>query len=87
MERLGEVDVLRGIAIVLMVIYHFFFDVYLFGLADIDLYGLPLILFQRLIGTLFLLLVGVSIVLSESVTRKDIFIMSNGLPNLGLWLS
>ena len=70
MERVSSVDVLRGSAIVLMVIYHILFDIYLFGMADIDLYGLPLVLFQRLIGGMFLLLVGVSIVLSEKRNQE-----------------
>ncbi len=69
MGRIEQVDVLRGVAIVLMVIYHFIFDMYLFGMAEVDLYGLPLLLFQRSIGALFLLLVGVSIVLSQGKNR------------------
>jgi uncharacterized membrane protein len=64
-ERIEEVDVLRGVAIVLMVIYHLFFDLHFLGMASIDLYDLPWVLFQRVVGTLFLLVVGISLVLSE----------------------
>lgn len=65
MRRIDEVDTLRGIAIVLMVIYHVVFDLDFLRIADIGLHELPWILFQRLIGTMFLLLVGVSLVLSD----------------------
>lgn len=70
MERVGSVDVLRGSAVVLMLIYHFLFDIYLFGISDIDIYGLPLVLFQRVIGSMFLLLVGISLVLSERNNKE-----------------
>ena len=65
-----EVDVARGVAIILMIIYHFSFDVNYFGIAKINLYDLSWILFQRSIGTLFLLLVGISLTLSESRNKE-----------------
>ena len=65
MKRIGEVDALRGIAIILMIIYHFFFDLDYLGIADINLNDIGWILFQRVIGSMFLLLAGISIVLSE----------------------
>lgn len=67
MDRIGEVDAIRGIAVVLMIIYHFFFDVWYLGLSAIDLMSIEWILFQRIIGTLFLLVAGISIVLSEKM--------------------
>lgn len=70
MERIVEVDAIRGIAIVAMVVYHLIFDLDYFGIITIKLYDLPLLLFQRLIGVLFMLLVGVSITLSESHNRE-----------------
>ncbi len=70
MARLVEVDALRGIAIAMMVVYHVIFDINYFGIAPVDLYSLPLVLFQRATGSLFLLLVGVSLTLSESRNRE-----------------
>ncbi len=64
--RLIEVDALRGVAIILMVAYHIIFDINYFGVIPVDLYSLPLVLFQRVTGSLFLLIVGVSLTLSES---------------------
>ncbi len=69
-ERIREIDALRGLAIILMVIYHIIFDLWFLGFADVDFRALPLLLFQRSIGTLFLLLVGVSLHLSQTRNRE-----------------
>lgn len=59
------VDALRGAAIVLMVLFHFCFDLAYFGLADFDFYRDPLWVHLRtFILSLFLGLVGVSLVLA-----------------------
>jgi len=56
---------LRGIAIVLMVIYHFCFDLTYFGIARFDFYHDAFWLnFRTLIVSLFLGLVGVSLALA-----------------------
>jgi len=68
--RIIEVDALRGVAIILMVIYHFFFDLEFFGIMGIDLSAASWVLFQRLIAVMFLSLVGVGLVLSESRNRE-----------------
>ncbi|MBI5047113.1 DUF1624 domain-containing protein, partial [Candidatus Micrarchaeota archaeon] len=65
-NRIIEIDALRGGAIIAMMIYHFIFDLNFLGIVPINIYELPILLFQRSIGTLFLLLVGVSLTLSES---------------------
>jgi uncharacterized membrane protein len=64
-NRIIEVDALRGVAIILMVIYHFLFDLNYFGLVNIAIMCMPLVIFQRIIGVIFVGLVGVSIILSE----------------------
>jgi uncharacterized membrane protein len=70
MERITEVDALRGVAIAMMAAYHFIFDIYYLGLAQVDLQFLPILLFQRSTGTLFLLLAGASVWLSEIRNRE-----------------
>ena len=62
--RLWEVDTLRGIAIVLMVFYHFVWDLNFFGLYQGNVLGLAWQSFARSIATIFLFVVGVSLTLS-----------------------
>lgn len=64
-QRFIEIDILRAIAIVLMIIYHIFFDAWFLGLAPINLNWLPLVVMGRAAGWLFLTLVGVSLVLVQ----------------------
>ncbi|MBI2445068.1 DUF1624 domain-containing protein [Candidatus Micrarchaeota archaeon] len=64
-ERFWEIDVTRGIAVVLMLVYHFLFDLNFLGLVRLDFSSLPLVAFQRLVAFLFLSLVGVSLVLTR----------------------
>jgi len=69
-HRLWEVDALRGFAIVIMVIYHFVWDLY--GLAGwpIDMYGPFWRTWQRITATLFIGLVGVSLHLRYQRMRE-----------------
>ena len=63
--RLALVDFMRGVAIALMVIYHFCFDLAHFGFTRFDFYNDGFWLnFRTLILSLFLALVGVSLVLA-----------------------
>ncbi len=63
--RYLSVDALRGVAIVLMVVFHFCFDLAYFGLADFDFYRDAFWLnFRTFILSMFLGLVGVSLVLA-----------------------
>jgi uncharacterized membrane protein len=70
--RLWEIDFLRGIAILMMIAYHLLFDLNYFGVYSTDLYSLPVLLFLYPIGTLFLLLVGISLTLSYSRTKNTL---------------
>jgi uncharacterized membrane protein len=100
-SRYWEVDFLRGIAIIMMVIYHILFDVVFFHLAYVDLSSIPVLLFLYPIGTMFLLLVGVSLTLSYSRVEetlsswqrqkkfiiRGLYIFGGGmLVTLGTWL-
>jgi uncharacterized membrane protein len=63
-ERFWEIDVLRGIAILMMIAYHVLFDLNYYDLTATDLSSLTMRLFLYPTGTTFLLLVGVSLTLS-----------------------
>ncbi|HPS90737.1 MAG TPA: heparan-alpha-glucosaminide N-acetyltransferase [Methanothrix sp.] len=68
--RFWEVDLLRGCAILLMVLYHLLFDLNYFAVYDIDVSsGFPLAM-ARTAASLFLLLVGISLTLSYSRSRN-----------------
>ena len=60
-ERFWEIDFLRGVAIIMMIIFHILYDINYFDLYDINLNSLYLIVFNYSIGTIFLLLVGISL--------------------------
>ena len=84
-QRFQVIDLLRGTAVLLMVIYHFCFDLAWFGFTDFDFYGSPAwIAFRSVILTLFLGLVGFSLWLAHGkrinwrkVTRRTLLIAAN----------
>lgn len=64
-KRLPEIDALRGVAIVGMVLFHAAFIALIFGLIEFEPYGWPLIVPVRAVQFLFLGLMGVSVHLSS----------------------
>jgi uncharacterized membrane protein len=65
-RRLWEVDTVRGIAVVLMICYHFIFDLAFFGAYDGNMYSASWQLVARSIGTTFILVLGVSLTLRHN---------------------
>ena len=68
-QRFWEVDLFRGIAIVMMVLFHFFFDLNYLGIAHLDMHSGLLLVMGRISAIIFVFLVGVSLTLSYSRTR------------------
>ncbi len=65
-KRFWEVDSLRGLAVILMIVYHFLFDLTFFGVYNIDVNsGLPWFV-ARLTASTFIFLMGLSLTLSSS---------------------
>ena len=59
--RFWEIDVVRGVAVVMMVVYHFVFDLYFFQITD-AIFTVPFwFYFQRATAGTFIVLVGVSL--------------------------
>jgi len=72
-QRLHYLDVTRGFAIVLMVIYHFSFDLDNFNYIQIDMdHSLFWQSFRAIIVTLFLTTMGISLALTHSKSNKGI---------------
>lgn len=63
-DRYWEIDALRGIAIVMMVIYHLVFDLGLFGYYQGSATTGPWRVFARVTAVLFISLVGISLAIS-----------------------
>jgi uncharacterized membrane protein len=62
--RLEIVDVLRGFALIMMIAFHFCYDLNYFGWTNFPLgISFAWIIWQRAIASIFLLLVGISLVL------------------------
>jgi uncharacterized membrane protein len=77
-KRFWEIDFFRGIAIIMMIVYHLSYDLYFLGNFQIKINSLSWILFQRTTASLFLLLVGISLTIShsrlnEKYSEKNLF--------------
>ena len=64
MSRYWEVDMVRGIAIILMVFYHFMWDLNFYRVISITMTSGPWQWFARGIATIFITVMGVSSVIS-----------------------
>jgi len=69
-RRFREIDFLRGVAIIMMVVYHLLFDLAFFGVAAIDVLGGFWRSFALATATLFIALAGLSLPIRYA-RRKD----------------
>ena len=67
-DRFWEVDAARGVAIILMIVYHTTYDLDTLGGYDIQSTTGPWVLFADVTAGLFLFLVGVSLAISRART-------------------
>lgn len=68
-DRFFEIDVLRGVAVIMMVIFHAAFDLAYFGIWHETMSAGPWRLLALLTASLFLFLVGVSLSISGAAAR------------------
>jgi uncharacterized membrane protein len=65
-KRLEGLDIFRGFAIVLMIIYHFIYDLVDFGLLELKMNSnLAVLIFRYIIISMFLFTVGISLALAH----------------------
>lgn len=92
-KRFWEIDLLRGIAIVMMLVFHFLYVLNYFDIYKISLYSGYFLIYIYIGASLFLLLVGISLSLSFSraekvLTKKELKLkyLKRGLKIFGLGL-
>lgn len=69
-KRFWEIDFLRGVAIILMITYHFFWDLNFFTDIDVSWGSQSWMIFRTLIASTFLFLVGISLYLSTYYSQR-----------------
>jgi len=79
-KRFDILDAWRSLAIVLMIIYHFLYDLALFGVITWEqMFCTPLNIMQKFICTSFILLAGASARFSRSNLRHGIIVILAGI--------
>jgi len=71
-KRFWEIDSLRGIAVVMMIVFHMLYDLNYFNIYKLELYSGFFLWFFYPFAIVFLLLVGVSLTLSYSKASKKL---------------
>ena len=80
MKRFHILDAWRSLAIVLMVIYHFLYDLALFGVITwAQMFCTPLNIMQKFICCSFILLAGASARFSRSNLRHGLIVIAAGI--------
>lgn len=69
-QRFWEIDFLRGIAIIMMVLYHLLYNLHYFAHYNVNVYSGFWLYFARATATTFIFLVGVSLTVSFSKATK-----------------
>ena len=78
-KRFWEIDFLRGIAIISMIIFHIAFDLNYFRVFNFDIGNIYWTIFRKSIFVLFFLLVGISLSLSHSKNKQFLDYLKRGL--------
>ena len=78
-RRFDILDAWRSLAVVLMLIYHFLFDLYIFGVMTApQLFSTPLNIMQKFICCSFIFLAGMSARFSRSNLRHGLLVLLAG---------
>lgn len=68
--RLWEIDFVRGIAIILMIAFHFIYDLNHYGIIYYKLWTGPFAIAASVTASIFVILVGISLTISYNKKRK-----------------
>ena len=69
--RYWEIDTVRGVAIILMVFYHLMWDLNYFGVVTLNMLSGPWQWFARSIATMFIVVLGISLVVSTAHSDRS----------------
>ena len=69
-SRYREIDLVRGIAILMMILFHTVFDLYFFRILPLEIYSGFWRYFAFSTASLFLLIVGISLTISRARTAS-----------------
>lgn len=84
--RFWEVDLLRGVAIILMIVYHWVFIVWFLNIQETQPYAWQWLVVARTASTLFLLLVGVSLAVSaQKYTLHELLVARSQRGKTLIW--
>lgn len=93
-ERFPELDLIRGIAVVMMLLFHIAFDLYFLRIAPVPVTSLPWRLFAISTAGIFLFVAGISLSISSAharavLSRKDYILkyLKRGAGILGIGLA
>ena len=79
-ERIQLLDFIRSAAIVVMLLYHFVYDLAIFGLVGWDFVFSPVMnAIERVFASLFIFTAGFSSRLSRSNTKRGVLVLACGL--------
>ncbi len=71
-ERFWEIDATRGLALLLMVVSNFVTDLFFFRVWAVDIFSGFWFFFARIVATIFVFLVGVSLAISYAKAKKHL---------------
>ncbi len=85
-KRFWELDFFRGIAVVMMIIFHFLWDLNFFGIIQQPLYIGFWGIFQKITAVSFLLLVGICLTISYNNAVAEKINYKTKFLRRGLWI-
>jgi uncharacterized membrane protein len=86
-KRFWEIDFFRGIAIILMIIFHILWNLDHFNYINLDDFNAELNLFQILIASMFLLIVGVALTINKRKKYSKIILQGMKIIGYGMIVS
>ena len=82
MKRYEEVDILKGIAVICMIIFHLFYFPNQYGFKEIEYDNLPLKTTAKIAQVIFITCVGINLVFSYYISQEKKKVQKNILKKI-----